>query len=94
MGRGARTEASRLFCLGERVAGGGSGGHWMDGRRAAWLPHLGWDQLYPEREGWKESSLAAHLGWDQLYPEREGWKESSMAALSWMGSAVPRTGKS
>ena len=29
------------------------------GRRAAWLPHLGWDQLYTEGEEWKESSLAA-----------------------------------
>ena len=59
MGRGARREASRLFYRGEGVAGVGSGGHWMDGRRAAWLPHLGWDQLYTEGEEWKESSLTA-----------------------------------
>ena len=94
MGRGARREASRLFCLGEGVAGVGSGGHWMDGRRAAWLPHLGWDQLYTKREGWKESNLAALiLGGISCTETGDGWKESSLTALFWVGSAVHRRGR-
>ena len=66
----------------------------MDGRRAAWLPHLGWDQLYTKREGWKESNLAALiLGGISCTETGDGWKESSLIALFWVGSAVHRRGR-
>ena len=56
----------------------------MDGRRAAWLPHLGWDQLYTEGEGWKESSLAA-LSWVGSAVPRRGGVEGEQPGCPVLG---------
>ena len=63
------------------------------GRRVAWLPCLGWDQLYRDR-GWmeREQPDCPVLGRISCTQKGEGWKESSLTAPSWVGSAVHRRG--